>query len=426
MSRWRAQARWLGLPLPARLVTTAAHALLAGLAVWSASVQGVDARDWQVLGFAVACAAFNVEWGRLAEGGRRSGQRPHKGLSAWPLAAALLAPIWVCAAATVVIYSHARWRGMRVQLWKWLGSGTFVALAAVVATSGGSDVLVHGAGPRELLVAALTVGLFVLVEGALFAAVAWTNAAEDEVWLRAQLRSAGFYATEAGVGCCGLLTAVVWARSPWLVGLVVPIFPLLQQAVLFEPLWRASRSDAKTGLLNFQSWRDQAEVLVSSSLESESSVCLLMLDLDKFKELNDSCGHLAGDEALSTVVEALRAACRSGDLLGRFGGDEFCAVLPGLSLRAAQEAAERLRKAVQQTRFAGPVLTVSIGGCVIGPVASDAELGRALAVADAALYRAKAEGRNRSLVLAYEATMPIPHPRSPYADPHVGAVRFAD
>jgi diguanylate cyclase (GGDEF)-like protein len=121
-----------------------------------------------------------------------------------------------------------------------------------------------------------------------------------------------------------------------------------------------------------------------------------MIDIDRFKELNDQYGHLVGDAVLGRVAQALTRALRPQDLLARYGGEEFAVLLPGLDANAARTVAERLRHNVEHAeRDAGeeglPATTVSIGVAERRPGEPLAAL---LVRADAALYRAKNGGRN--------------------------------
>jgi diguanylate cyclase (GGDEF)-like protein len=133
--------------------------------------------------------------------------------------------------------------------------------------------------------------------------------------------------------------------------------------------------------------------------------CLAMFDIDYFKRYNDQLGHLAGDEALRAVAQALAGAARSGDMAYRYGGEEFLVLLPEQTLATAMLAVERLRGAVQDLGLSHPdnlpsgVVTISGGiaeSTAARPIAVDEWLRRA----DVALYRAKALGRNR--VVAFE------------------------
>lgn len=122
------------------------------------------------------------------------------------------------------------------------------------------------------------------------------------------------------------------------------------------------------------------------------SMALLIMDLDHFKEVNDTYGHQAGDRALINFVAGVNALLRGPDQLGRFGGEEFVALLPDTSLDEAISVAERIRGACSLTGLA-PACTVSIG--VTTNQKDNDTVDKLLARADAALYRAKAAGRNR-------------------------------
>jgi diguanylate cyclase (GGDEF)-like protein len=132
---------------------------------------------------------------------------------------------------------------------------------------------------------------------------------------------------------------------------------------------------------------------VPQTLRARTEMVLLLLDVDHFKSVNDQNGHTAGDEALRIVAAAVRSALRTGDLVGRWGGEEFLVVLAPTSPEGAIEVAERIRATVEATAMpfirAGRC-TVSIG---LARVAGG-DVDHALTAADTALYEAKAEGRN--------------------------------
>jgi diguanylate cyclase (GGDEF)-like protein len=152
--------------------------------------------------------------------------------------------------------------------------------------------------------------------------------------------------------------------------------------------------DNLTGLLRRDALISEAESALAQAKNSNSSVSVLMIDVDRFKQVNDAFGHAAGDAVLMTVAELCRSVRRAGDVMGRFGGDELIAILPGTDERGALGLAERLIRAVsaRPTMIDGhqvPV-TLSIGAADSG---GDEPLIAVLARADAALYRAKANGR---------------------------------
>ena len=157
----------------------------------------------------------------------------------------------------------------------------------------------------------------------------------------------------------------------------------------------AAATDDLTGLLNRRGVLASAQGLIDRSALRQEPVSVLMFDLDHFKSINDRFGHRVGDETLRRFAEVATAQLRASDLIGRFGGEEFLAILPG-TLADAEIAAERVRLAFQAA--AGTVAgcevgaTVSIGGASGTPSTDMTSL---LIRSDAALYRAKAAGRNR-------------------------------
>lgn len=348
----------------------------------------------------VAGSVVTVEMGRFFEGRMRVGQRPHKGLSAWAMATViLLPPFWVLPV-MVGVYGHARWRGMRVPLWKWVGSAAFLVLAGLLAGRvlriGRFDhpVGLHSGGTGLLLVAAAVL-VFLAVESALLFGSARLCDESDERWLRRTLADPGFYVTEAAVLALGAVTGLLGAAAPWFVLLLVPAYGLMQQAVLHRPLQDQAAVDSKTGLLCYEPWcRMAGEALARHGSTRPWSV--LFADLDHFKAFNDGLGHLAGDRALAVVAAALRATLRDHDLIARFGGEEFCILLPGATAAQATAIAERLRLRVGSLgpQELGGRLTISIGVAAVDADQPEVSLVQALSRADHALYQAKLDGRD--------------------------------
>jgi diguanylate cyclase (GGDEF)-like protein len=154
---------------------------------------------------------------------------------------------------------------------------------------------------------------------------------------------------------------------------------------------KASR-DHMTGMLN----RETFFARLDGSRRKSDRGALLIIDADHFKKINDSYGHLTGDRALLEIVAAISRGVRSGDVLGRIGGEEFGAMLIGATDEEALHVAERIRREVEQISFSPAEghtipLTVSIGGTTCPPDATVSELMRS---ADLCLYEAKRRGRN--------------------------------
>ncbi len=166
----------------------------------------------------------------------------------------------------------------------------------------------------------------------------------------------------------------------------------VQAALAYE-----ARHDALTGLLNrgaiLEGLSRQLELAVRERAQLSVGLC----DIDGFKQVNDTYGHLVGDEALKGVATLLRARLRDGDLLGRYGGEEFLVIAPGSAGLAAQQTFERLREAVAQnpitTSSQSLQLTISVGVAACPPLTT---LEGILKAADDALYRAKDLGKNRT------------------------------
>jgi diguanylate cyclase (GGDEF)-like protein len=186
---------------------------------------------------------------------------------------------------------------------------------------------------------------------------------------------------------------------------VLPAVFLLQYHALLRDLVQAATVDAKTELLNAAAWRQLAQRELTRAGRQHTSTAVLVIDMDRFKQINDTYGHLAGDVALKTVAEVLADELREYDAVGRFGGEEFVALLPAADAAPAGQVAERLRRRIASTEIAvegrdGPRrlhVTASVG---VASGLGAAELDDLLHAADKALYVAKREGRNAVRVAA--------------------------
>jgi diguanylate cyclase (GGDEF)-like protein len=154
-------------------------------------------------------------------------------------------------------------------------------------------------------------------------------------------------------------------------------------------------TDGLTGVLNRRAWRERADDAIAVARRYGEPLAVLMLDIDHFKRINDADGHAAGDRALEAVGRTLQQCARRGDLVGRYGGEEFCLLLLRADADAAAEVDGRLREVLRACgRDVGvPALTFSSGLAVLR--AADAGLDDLMRRADRALYAAKEAGRDR-------------------------------
>ncbi|HEY1627456.1 MAG TPA: diguanylate cyclase [Streptosporangiaceae bacterium] len=203
----------------------------------------------------------------------------------------------------------------------------------------------------------------------------------------------------------GIVITVMLAVTPAFAIFAIPLWLLVRRFMVYPHLVARARIDGKTGLLNSSSWEAEATAEIARATRQELALSVALIDLDHFKKVNDVHGHLAGDDVLRAVTGAISDGLRSYDLAGRFGGEEFIVLLPNASQTDAFRVAERLRTHI--AALSVPVTSQGEGGpCVrvtvsIGVAALDStrhELTNLVAAADAALYRAKQEGRNRTRV----------------------------
>ena len=228
--------------------------------------------------------------------------------------------------------------------------------------------------------------------------------------------------------CVAVLVTLGIAVTPLTIVLAFPFVTLLQRSFRHVQLVNASRVDSKTGLLNAGTWEREAATEVARALRTHTSLAVALIDIDHFKTVNDSFGHLAGDRALRTIARALTIFLREYDLVGRFGGEEFALLLPQAKALDAYRIAERIRThigsmpiTVSDDPGAEPVrLSISVGVAVLGArdSRSDVQLTELLAAADGALYQAKRNGRDQVCVVTENATIG--------AEPHKAATTSPD
>jgi diguanylate cyclase (GGDEF)-like protein len=351
-------------------------------------------------------------------------------LSAWWLPIALLLPPAYALLAPIPLTVLLQLRVRRSAIYR----RTFSAAALGLAGGAASIVFGHfglGAGTiRELttwfaypgpevwftrpVTVVIAVGcavLFSVLNAALVAVAA--HAAEPQVRWRDVLWDSERLILDVTEVCVGVLVTIACALSPVLLFVALPPVILLQRSLLHQQLRAAARTDAKTGLLNAAAWQREADIEISRVVRTRGSLALLLVDIDHFKRVNDTYGHLVGDQVLAALAEAFRQQVRDSDVVGRFGGEEFVVLLPGADVTEASKVAERLREQVGVTPVlfaSGEVrVTVSVGVAVLGLHGDD--IPGLLARADLALYRAKESGRNQVRLFDEPGDKPALGPR---------------
>jgi diguanylate cyclase (GGDEF)-like protein len=401
---------WPLLATPTSLIVYIAAVLGADLALIGWQVAGTyKAQTSNVVLFAALLAAAVA----CIEAMRRLGQPSGVSrdlLSAWWLPIALLLPPLYALLAPLILGWVLYLRGQRIPVHRRVfssaalglagaaASGTFhwIAPEAVVVTLKGSNAwLTH---PSVVLTAIACGALFAVVNTCVVAVAAHLD--EPGMPLDKKLWDRETLLLDLTETCIGILVAITCTLSFLLPLLALPPVIMLQRSLMHQQLTAAARTDPKTGLLNATAWQREADAEVARALRSDTPLALLLVDVDYFKRVNDSHGHLMGDEVLRGLAAELRQQVRESDVVGRFGGEEFTVLLPCTDTAGACRIAERLRcSASGLSVAAGPKthariqVTVSIGVAALGQHGND--LFELLAAADLALYRAKDAGRNQ-------------------------------
>jgi diguanylate cyclase (GGDEF)-like protein len=365
-----------------------------------------------VVGILAVLAAAHTEIARGIERLRwRLREELHVDLSStWIFASVvLLSPGYAALTAIVVdAYATLRSSGRSRPLYRHVFSTATLVLAALAASAAmryAAEVSGTVTGPPlGVLPIALGLLVFLAVNTSLVAgAIAISN---PQAALASAVGEWDENVLEIASYCLGALAAAALVVDPWLIVLVFPPLLVLHRAVLVSQLEEKASTDGKTGLLNAAAWHNRAERELRRAERRAGPRAVLVVDLDHFKDVNDRHGHLAGDEVLAAVADALRGEVRERDLVGRFGGEEFVVLLGplGPEEEGATElaaVAERIRCRIAALRVQMPTpdgpltvggLSASVGAALYPEHGRDVR--SLLHVADTALYAAKRAGRN--------------------------------
>jgi diguanylate cyclase (GGDEF)-like protein len=199
--------------------------------------------------------------------------------------------------------------------------------------------------------------------------------------------------------CAGVLVGLIILRQVLAIAENSRLNRFLQQA--YRELEALATTDSMTGLYNHRVFQERLREELERGQEEGTPVALILVDVDRFKQYNDSFGHPAGDQALKIVARVLKENVREGDLAARYGGEEFAAILPNTDAEEAVQLAERIRHACEATAFPNREVTLSIG-----VAAGTGDAGETIEQADQGLYLAKHGGRNQ---VVCESLLQEPH-----------------
>ncbi len=205
----------------------------------------------------------------------------------------------------------------------------------------------------------------------------------------------------------GASMVIVWNHNPLaLVLFTLPLY-LIYSTLRVPALERQTETDSKTGLFNHAYFMQQVENELRRASRFDRPLTIIMADLDLLRNINNTYGHLAGDEVLVKIASVFKESVREYDVIARFGGEEFAILMPETTVEHAFERAEKLRQAVEKTQFVistsvTPIrVTVSIG--IAGRERFDQPAQEIIHNADTALYHSKLRGRNQTYVCANQA-----------------------
>jgi diguanylate cyclase (GGDEF)-like protein len=403
---WSESRRCLGYALGTELIAAIA------LIVVALHHPSMARLDWIRFAMLTGCTVVQVELTRGVERVRNGGDRPRPTVNTegmWSITAVIVLPPAMAAGMVIVTRTWAWLRVVRGHhpLYRWIFSASTVVLGNLVAVAIlDSGPGIHPGVPTTLIgfgFVVMAVATRWLINYVMVAVAIKMSSPDIPV---SQLLRVNDGPLEIGAYGLGFVAAGLVYNPLLLIGVVLGV-AALHRAILLPQFQAAATIEAKTGLHTVGWWREIAE----RTMARHASVALLMLDLDHFKKVNDTYGHMAGDHVLRAVAEAVQAEIRGQDIAGRWGGEEFVVLLPNVDADELRAVAERVRHRVRGLVIPvpaanGPVRnpTISIGGA-LSTDTCPAHLDELLIAADTALYQAKDLGRDRVEVAGHSRSL---------------------
>jgi diguanylate cyclase (GGDEF)-like protein len=352
----------------------------------------------------------------------------------WELPVAVLLPLAYAPVLPIVRFTLTQWRIRRVPLHRRVFSAAAIGLSYVAAALVFHVLirLAHGAASNpagHALAWMLIVAVCAAVQWTTNQVLIWTaiKGSNPATKLREEQFAREPMYNDVTELCVAVLVTFCLASSMIALVFAFPFISLLQRSLRHARLLQDSRSDSKTGLLNAATWERESTAEVARAVRTRTPLAVALLDIDKFKGINDTYGHMVGDQVIKEIARTLTSLLRDYDLAGRFGGEEFSLLLPQTRAVDAFRIAERVRANIAGLRIIAPGasgservhVTVSIGVAALDS-GSQREFADLMAAADAALYRAKAGGRDQvqmiSTTRGLSAVSSIPRAGGPAAE----------
>lgn len=407
------------------LAVILADAVVVSLAALSLRLR---AHDLLLFGLLLLCGAATVE---LTRRGSEPAGIIKDVYAVWELPAVILLPPIFALAMPVVRIALTQWRVRRAPVYRRVFTASAIGLAYGSASIIFRALAPAGTHPRGDMDMWAAHWLFA---AAICAATQWAvNQALVVTAIKASEPSARIVDMVFGREplhndvtelCAAILVGLGVMISALTLIVALPLVTLLQRSFRHAQLLNESRADSKTGLLNAATWEREASAEVTRAARTNSPLAVGLLDLDKFKVINDTHGHLVGDQVLKQIAKTLTEVLRDYDLAGRFGGEEFAMLLPQTRAVDAFRIAERVRAHIARLPIYAhdgaervPV-TVSIGVAALD-AGSRRDLTELVAAADAALYRAKATGRDQVQMISTARGLSATRPPEPPAALHL-------
>jgi diguanylate cyclase (GGDEF)-like protein len=400
---------WPIWDLPDWLVAFVASVVLADVVVLGVAASAFTLRVHDLALFAglLVCNALTVELTRRV--GENTGMVKDV-YATWELAAAILLPVVYVPLLPIVRFALTQWRILKVPVYRRAFSAAAIGLSYVAAALvfHGLVRLAPGAAAHPaghalawmLCAAACAVAQWTVNQVLVWTAIKGSN--PGGVRLREQQFAKEPMYNDIAEACVAVIVAFCVAASMIALLFAFPFITLLQRSLRHARLVQDSQVDAKTGLLNAATWEGQATTELIRAVRTKSALAIAMLDIDRFKVINDTYGHLVGDQVLKEIARTLTSQLRDYDLAGRFGGEEFSLLLPQIRSVDAIRIAERIRANIAAMSIIAPgaaggervQVTVSIGVAALD-AGADRTFAQLMSAADAALYRAKGGGRDQ-------------------------------